>query len=119
MDEFLALPPASILLSSSSFVDFHGRVPGLGFILGQGVSSGCVGGSFSSVTLALLETPAEKIPDLFQPWEILLVPSGSCRAPGHPLPPVTITGGAGFLFPGLVSLRWEFPVPFVLFGTSE
>lgn len=48
---------------------------GFGFVLGQGVSSGCVGGSFSSVTLALLETPVEKIPDLFQPLEFLLVPS--------------------------------------------
>lgn len=88
MDEFLAFPPASVLLSSPSFVHFHGCVPGLGsgFVLGQGVSSGCVGGSFSSVTLALLETPVENIPDLFQPREILLVPSGSCRAPGHPLP---------------------------------
>lgn len=31
-----------------------------------------VGGSFSAVTLALLETPKEEIPHVFQPWEILL-----------------------------------------------
>ena len=33
---------------------------------------GCVGGSFSAVTLALLESPAEEIPHFFQPLEILL-----------------------------------------------
>lgn len=110
-DEFLAFP-----LPLSCFVHFHGCVPGLGFVLGQGVSSGCVGGSFSSVTLALLETPAEKIPDLFQLWEVLLVPSGSAELP---FPPVITTGGAGFLFPALVSLGCEFPAPFILFGTSE
>lgn len=31
-----------------------------------------VGGSFSAVTLALLETPKEEIPRVFQPWETLL-----------------------------------------------
>lgn len=68
-------PPASLCPAfPSQLCGFPWLCPRAWLLLGQGVSSGCVGGSFSSVTLALLETPAEKVPDFFQPWENPLGP---------------------------------------------
>lgn len=74
---------------------------------------GCVGGSFSAVTLALLETPTEGIPCLFQPWEILLgsglVPtSSSCRRRSW----TPLARACTSLQNMPAELAWGYPAPF-------